>query len=294
MKEQDLLKIIKSQIGGEYIGDDCAYLKDFNIVITQDSLVEGVHFKRDWYSPNELGYKSVAVNISDVLASGAKPVYVTIALSLPKDINENFVKEFYIGAKEALCGAKIVGGDITGSDKLYISITALGDTKRRFISSRSGAKSGYVVITSGLYGGSSAGLRALINSEQNDELINSHKKPILNEEFSRLISVNINEAYAMMDTSDGLADALFKIAQASNVSIDIDYEKIPKSVQDSNDVLFGGEDYNLIAAVPNHILSKLNKYTIIGHVKDYSGYFFNVNGKEYKSYDDIKVYNHFE
>ena len=67
MKEQDFINIIKNQIGTKYIGDDCAYLKDFGIVISQDSLVEDIHFKLDWCSPFQLGYKSVTVNISDIL-----------------------------------------------------------------------------------------------------------------------------------------------------------------------------------------------------------------------------------
>ena len=93
MKEQDFINIIKNQIGDEFLGDDCAYLKELGIVVSQDSLVEDVHFKREWCTPFQLGYKSVTVNISDILASGAKPAYVTIALSLPDDIDENFIKE---------------------------------------------------------------------------------------------------------------------------------------------------------------------------------------------------------
>ena len=149
MKEQTLINIIKNQTGDEYIGDDCAYLKDLGIVVTQDSLVEDVHFKLTWCTPYQLGYKAVTVNISDVLASGAEPKYITIALSLPVSIDENFVEEFYKGAKSALRGAKIIGGDITGSDKVFISITAIGTTKERKISSSKHAKIGDVVITKG-------------------------------------------------------------------------------------------------------------------------------------------------
>ena len=145
MKEQDFINIIKTEIGSEFIGDDCAYLKEFGIVISQDSLVEDVHFKLNWCTPFQLGYKAVTVNISDILASGAEPKYLTIALSLPKNTTDDFVEEFYRGAKSALRGAKIVGGDITGSDKVYISITAIGSDKNRKISSRKNAKVGYCV-----------------------------------------------------------------------------------------------------------------------------------------------------
>lgn len=94
MKELDFINIIKQQIGSSYIGDDCAYLKELGIVISQDSLVENIHFKRVWATPFQLGYKSIAVNISDILASGAKPAYVTVALSLPNNIDGKFVEEF--------------------------------------------------------------------------------------------------------------------------------------------------------------------------------------------------------
>ena len=159
MKEQDFINIIKKQIGTEYIGDDCAFLKDLGIVVTQDSLVEDVHFKINWCTPYQLGYKAVTVNISDVLASGAEPKYVTIALSLPSKTEKNFVEEFYKGAKSALRGAKIIGGDITGADKVYISIVAIGTTNGRKISSRRNAHVGDVVITKGEFGKSSLGLK---------------------------------------------------------------------------------------------------------------------------------------
>lgn len=140
MNEKELIKIIKSTLNSEYIGDDCAYLPDLGIVVTQDSLVEDVHFKLDFITPFQLGYKSVTVNISDVCASGAEPKYLTISLSLPKYVDEKFVKDFYEGAKMAAGDVKIVGGDLTGSDKIYISASAIGSTKERKISSRSNAK----------------------------------------------------------------------------------------------------------------------------------------------------------
>ena len=95
MKEKEFINIIKNTLNSELIGDDCAYLKDLGIVVTQDSLVEDVHFSRKFSSPYQLGYKSAMVNISDVCASGAKPLYLTVSLSLPDDIDGEFIKEFY-------------------------------------------------------------------------------------------------------------------------------------------------------------------------------------------------------
>lgn len=283
MKEQDFINIIKKQIGTEYIGDDCAFLKDLGIVVTQDSLVEDVHFKMNWCTPYQLGFKAVTVNISDVLASGAEPKYVTIALSLPSKTEKKFVEEFYKGAKSALRGAKIIGGDITGADKVYISIAAIGTAKGRKISSRSNAHVGDVVITKGEFGKSSLGLKELMTGGSDSELIRSHLEPQLEENFANEIATQINSEYAMMDTSDGLADALFQIASSSNVSID------SKFVEG----IFGAEDYKLVATVPREFLKKLTEYEIIGKVVEKQDYILKVCNKKYYSYDELGLYNHF-
>ena len=283
MKELEFINIIKQQTNSEFLGDDCAYIKDLKIVITQDSLVEDIHFKRNWITPFQLGYKAVTVNISDVLASGAQPAYITIALSLPKDIDESFVKEFYRGANKALRGAKIIGGDITGSDKIFVSVCAIGKTVGRKISSRKNAKSDYVVITHGDYGLSSAGLNELMLGGNNQELIKAHLEPKLCPKFSEIIACNIKEDYAMMDTSDGLADALFKIAKASGVTIIADYIE----------GMFGAEDYNLVAAVPKEFLKNLQEYKVIGKVIEFNGNTLEIGNKKYTKYDELKVYDHF-
>lgn len=283
LKEQDFINVIKKQIGTEFIGDDCAYLKDLGIVVTQDSLVEDVHFKLAWCTPCQLGYKAVTVNISDVLASGAKPKYITIALSLPADTDTNFVEEFYRGANKALRGAKIIGGDITGADKVYISITAIGITQGRRISSRSNAKVGHVVIAKGEFGKSSEGLKELMKGGNDSDAIRAHLEPVLEENFVNEIAKKIDEDYAMMDTSDGLADALFQIAEASGVTIDA------KKVAG----IFGAEDYKPVATVPRDFLSKLSEYEIIGEVVEKQDYVLKIGDKEYYNYDELGLYNHF-
>lgn len=295
MKEIDIIESIKNIIGTEFIGDDCAYLKDLGIVITQDSLIENIHFKKEWCTPYQLGYKAVTVNISDILASGAIPKYVTIALSLPKNISIEYINEFYKGAKSALRGAKIVGGDITGSkNDINISITAIGTTKNRNISSRSNAKKGYIIITKGEHGTSSLGLRELINNGSKIEYINAHLEPQLEVDFANDIATIVNEPYAMMDTSDGLADALYKIAEASNVKIIVDYNKIPHvDAATKEHVLFGGEDYKLIAAIPEKYLKFIKNAVVIGYTEDYDGSYLDISGKKYNNYNELNTYNHF-
>ena len=292
MKEKELINIIKSTLNSGYIGDDCAYLKDLDIVITQDNLVEDVHFSLEYTTPYQLGWKSVMVNISDICASGAEPKYLTVGISLPNYVDENFVKDFYRGAKDA--SAEIVGGDITGSDKLFISVCAIGSTAGRRISSRANAKIGYKVIVSGEHGNSAYGLKLLQNGvKEINKFTKAHLAPVAQIKFSKQIAENINCDYAMMDSSDGLADALIQIAKGSKLKLVIDTSKIPHDSQvDMDTVLFGGEDYQLVAVVPEGILDKISDYTVIGEaVSGKSG--IEIDGIFYSDIDD-KIYNHFE
>lgn len=283
MKELEFIKIINNITKSPYLGDDCAYLKDEGLVITQDNFVEDVHFKREWATPYQIGYKAAVVNISDLLAAGAIPKYLTIGLSIPNDINDEFVKEFYLGVKAGSYGAEVVGGDITGADKVFVSVTAIGSDEGRKISSRKNAKVGYKVITFGKYGLSTLGLNELINGGNNQELIRTHLEPSLKVEFSKAISTQITTDYAMMDTSDGLADALYKIAEASGVRI------CAKKIEG----MFCAEDYNLVAAVPAEFLTKISDYEIIGEVKKFDGCYLEIDGKRFNNYDKLGTYNHF-
>ena len=295
MKEQEFINIIKNTLKSDYIGDDCAYLKDLGIVITQDNLVEDIHFSLNYTNAYKLGYKSAMVNISDIAASGAKPKYLTIGLSLPKTINNQFIEDFYQGIKDASQDIEIVGGDITGSDKIMISITAIGTTKNRKISSRSNAQVGYKIIVSGEHGSSGAGLKQLQEGIANGEFVEAHLLPKAQIEFSKYIAENINCNYAMMDTSDGLMDALLQISKSSNVLLSVDFDKIPynkklESFDDYKDLIFyGGEDYQLIACVPNEF-NVPNSYTI-GTIKEGLG--VEIDGTKIDNPEN-KLFNHFE
>ena len=306
MNEINLINKIKNTLKSQYIGDDCAYLKDLGIVISQDSLVEDVHFSKHMMSPYQIGYKSVMVNLSDIAASGAKPAYLTVALSLPKQIKDDAVIDFYEGAKYALenLDVEIVGGDITGSDKLYISISVIGKTLNRKISSRSHAKIGHKIITSGVHGSSAAGLRILQNDlEPDKDLIKAHLMPVAQIDFAKQISEQIQEDYAMMDTSDGLFDALFKIGSASECTMSVDFERIlydPKIKEYFSDykdlILFGGEDYQIVATVPIELLPSLKDYIIIGEVLPKEDCVIKLNtDNKVEKFNELgnKCFNHF-
>lgn len=301
MKEKEFITIIKNTLNSPYIGDDCAYLKDLGIVVTQDSLVEDIHFSTKFISAFDLGFKAVMVNVSDVAASGAEPKYLTVSLSLPSNVKEDFVEEFYNGCKKA-CGndVQIVGGDITGSEKIYISICAIGKTLGRNISSRKNAKIAQKVIVSGIHGSSSAGLKLLLEGKNSPEkFIKSHINPVAQVEFGKNISTTVKEPYAMMDTSDGLMDGLSTIANESGVLLDIDFDKIPheKDIEQFENwqdlVLFGGEDYQILATVPQNFQGGFE----IGVVKEGLGVNLKLRDKitHYSKQDvEEKVFNHFK
>lgn len=301
MKEKEFITIIKNTLNSPYIGDDCAYLKDLGIVVTQDSLVEDIHFSTKFISAFDLGFKAVMVNVSDVVASGAEPKYLTVSLSLPSNVKEDFVEKFYNGCKKA-CGndVQIVGGDITGSEKIYISISAIGKTLGRNISSRKNAKIAQKVIVSGIHGSSSAGLKLLLEGKNSPEkFIKSHINPVAQVEFGKNISTTVKEPYAMMDTSDGLMDGLSTIANESGVLLDIDFDKIPydKDIEQFENwqdlVLFGGEDYQILATVPQNFQGGFE----IGVVKEGLGVNLKLRDKimHYSKQDvEEKVFNHFK
>ena len=292
-KEEVFLNIIsKTLTDSSFLGDDCARLKEYNLVVSADTLVEDVHFKMDTISARGLGKKALLVNISDILASGAKPEYLTVSLS--GNLNEEFVKDFYNGADE-VCkkyGLKIIGGDLTGGDKISVSITIFGNTKERNISSRSSAKEEYIVLLAGVHGASAKGISIL--NKTNDTLlrrqllqktsakerlpykedvrdteyfIKTHLEPTLYPKISEAIALNCKEPYAMMDTSDGLFDAFKKISEASGVGFNIDFAQIlnankifsdGKIIDNFNTVLFGGEDYGLLICISKKDFEKCN------------------------------------
>lgn len=315
MKELEFLKIInKTLTKNSHLGDDCAYLEDLDIVVTHDSLVEDIHFSQKYSTPFQIGYKTIIVNISDIFASGAVPKYFTISISLPPDTNNKFIEDFYKACEDLSkkFNFEIIGGDITGGEKVFISACAIGITQGRKISSRRNAKTGDYVITTGVHGSSAAGLWLLQNPDKITEyksLTNTHLFPNLNENLSREIATKAMEDYAMMDTSDGLADALFKIAQASNVSISIDFDKIPydKDIEkvanianvDFKDwIFYGGEDYQLVACVNKKTLDNLDSstYTIIGKVteQDKNALVSVKSNNNIQTITLTKTYNHFK
>jgi len=281
-KEFEFLEIIKNTLeDSSYLGDDCAYLREFDLTISTDSLIEDVHFKLKYMTPYEIARKAILANISDILASGAKPIYALINLSGSKKLNNTFIKEFYQAINDISeeYDLRIIGGDLTRSNKIVISITVIGSAKKRNISSRKHALPNYIVAVAGEFGSSAKGLielnkRFAKNSSLRDYFINSHKKPYLQKEVSERIALLTQLPYAMMDSSDGLFDCLYQISTKSNLKIEIDYDKIPKTVDpilDKDLVLYGGEDYSLVVCLDENDFKNIDGLIQIGICKEGTG-----------------------
>ena len=275
MKELEYLDVIKNTLGdSSLIGDDCAFLKDFDLCVTQDTLVEDVHFKLSTITAFELGQKAVNVNLSDLAASGAKPLYITVSLSLPSNINKCFVEDFYKGIDTACSkyNVKVAGGDLTGSDKVFISICAIGKKYNDVCVSRNASKPDDVIVTTGTHGDSAGGLKLLMQGVKAPEaLIKKHLLPQARVKESREIMIEAKNSgikeFAMMDTSDGLGDALYKLSKGSGYAFDIDFDSVQVSQELKQSfpedykelVLWGGEDYELLFTIPESVYNRLDK-----------------------------------
>ena len=316
MKELQFLEIIKNSLSNSsYIGDDCAFLDDLDIFVTHDTLVEDVHFSLYTTNPYLLGRKAVSVNLSDLAAALAQPKYITVSISVPKMTKDSFVSELYRGIND-VCkeyNIKVIGGDITGSDKVVISVCAIGKKNSLYLSSRSNAKKGDVILVTGQLGLASAGFYALSNFlYAEDKLINQHLNPIARVKEASVLASKINSDIAVMDCSDGLVDALYKIAQASQRSIKIDINRVPVSAElkdfcERNNLSYkefakwGGEDYELLVCVNEETYSMLdeNMFKLIGYVqnKDNNPSVEIEDGNEIevitKSVFEEKSFNHF-
>jgi thiamine-monophosphate kinase len=201
------------------------------LVVTQDALVEGVHFRLDWISWRDLGFRAAAVNLSDLAASGADPLGFVLTLAAPASTGVEDVLELYEGIAET--GVPVLGGDTTRAELVVLSVTALGRSER--IPGRAGARPGDVLVVTGPLGGAGAAFRR-------QEL---PRPPIRLEEGRRLAA----HSHALLDVSDGLERDAGHLARRSGVRVVIDLERVPLAPGAEVADLGFGEDYELLAAV---------------------------------------------
>ncbi len=254
-------------------GDDAALVEQgrHTGVLTADMLVEGVHFERELISPKDLGFKALSVNVSDIAAMGGSPRFAVVSLGVPGDVAASWIVELYGGLREAAAeyGMSVVGGDTSRAPVVVISIAVTGEVAIGRAVTRSGARPGDRVAVTGSLGGSAAGLRLLhvdprrisgpAGGERARALIASHVRPLARVGEGQTLAQA--GATAMIDVSDGLTLDLARLCRESGVAAAIRLDAVPVAPglgelrahigADPLDLaLGGGEDYELIAALP--------------------------------------------
>ena len=219
-----------------------------NLVVTQDALVENVHFRLDWISWRELGFRAAAVNISDLSASGAEPAALLVTLALPGETEVDDVLAFYEGLGET--GVPVVGGDTTAAPAVVVSVTALGRSDR--VPGRAGARPGDVLVVTGPLGAAGAAFRE-----------GRYARPPIRTAEGRELA---RTAHALLDLSDGLGADAGHLARRSGVRCVIEAERIPLAERATLADAGFGEDYELLAAVPEP-----GRFTVVGRVEEGEG-----------------------
>ncbi len=226
------------------IGDDAAVITQpkGKVALATDIAVEGVHFNRNWSSLFEIGAKITAANLADIYAMGGIPEYLLVAAALPVDFTVSEIEELARGVLDeaSKVGARVVGGDITASSSLVISIAVYGSVKDPI--RRSGAQIGDLVIINDLPGKSAAGLE-LLKSGISDERTSPHRRPIVDYTAARDFA--LAGVSAMCDVSDGLVSELLHISKASGVGIEI---RTDEAID-----FHGGEDHIFVATISPHL-----------------------------------------
>ena len=314
-------------------GDDCAVLP-FDAaqyqVLSCDLLVEDVHFIRKRITPRQLGYKAVAVNLSDVAAMGGRPVHILLSLALPPDYTVEEWQAFYQGVDD-ICRkyqVNVIGGDTTSSrDKLAINVTVLGLVEKQYLHLRSAAVPGDVVFVTGALGGSRAGLELILRdlADEQDVMLRDlsqyHKESLLQchcqpepccEEIAVLNQLAGPDLHALNDISDGLLSECSEIAEASGSALVLRPEQVP--VHESCAFLAdrlgtdglrwamsGGEDYQLVGTMAAERAEEIcaayrsrtgKNISIVGFVEPGSGVY--LLQEEERKLVKQRGYNHFE
>jgi thiamine-monophosphate kinase len=249
------------------IGDDAAVVKPMrgrNTVLTTDAQVEGVHFERRFSDPGDIGARALAVNLSDLAAMGAVPRWALLSLVLPVGFGVTEVEALVGGIAEVGAAAKVtvIGGNVTRSPgPLMVDVTAVGDVHPRRVLTRGGGRPGDELYVSGSIGAAAAGLEMLREGGPLDAAcVAKYRRPAARTRLGQAVA-QARAARAAMDLSDGLADALRQVAEASGCGVEVDAGAIPvepaarewwtaRGSDALRAALSGGDDYELLFAVP--------------------------------------------
>jgi thiamine-monophosphate kinase len=257
------------------IGDDAAVVEPERNrldVITVDAVVDGVHFDRTFTPPDAIGHRALAVNLSDLAAMGAAPRFAVLSMALPADLPRTDFERIVDGLAQlsSIHRLSIVGGNLTRTPgPLTIDVTAVGTVKRRSVLTRSGARAGDVVFVTGTIGAAAAGLDMLRESAStaSSDCIDRYLRPSPRVRAGLLMGRN-RAASSCVDLSDGLADGVARIAEASGVGMTLDSTALPiepaartwwesRGEPAQERAVRGGDDYELLFTVRPRLLRRL-------------------------------------
>jgi thiamine-monophosphate kinase len=272
MNEDELVEAIAALTGAQSrvligIGDDAAVWqpsRSQRSVISTDALIEGVHFSRAWMSPDDIGWRAMAANLSDLAAMAARPRLGTVALGIPPEWTPQALLECYAGM--ARCaksyGLQIAGGDLVRAPVLTIAITVIGEVRASNLKTRNGARPGDVIASTGALGASRAGLDVAKGAVHIDaalaaRALEAHRLPQPRLAQGRWLGAS-RHVHAMMDCSDGLSTDLTRMAHASGLGVSIEHVPIADAasaaaaalgIDPMAYALAGGEDFELLLAI---------------------------------------------
>lgn len=293
------------------IGDDCAVLPagEGELLFSTDLLMEGVHFLRSESSPEDVGWKAAAVNLSDIAAMGGKPVATFLSIALPKDAQGEWAERFIEGYRQisSQYDVPLLGGDTTSSLRdIAVNVGILGRCQSGKRLMRSGAKVGETIYVTGPLGDSAAGLQAILKgirrSEEVKTLIERHKHPLPRVDAG-VILIQSGKVGAMMDISDGIASDMRHIMKASKVGAVIALDRLPLSselisvcAEQGWDRYWlstsGGEDFELLFTGPDGLENELDiKVYPVGKIVDGNELRWTVEGSAVDY--DYMGYKHF-
>jgi len=273
--EHELIDLIRKAVGGPSgatlvgIGDDAAVYEPTGelALLTCDAFVEDVHFRRSFAAFGLIGAKFVISNVSDIAAMGGFPTHAVVSLGVPGDMSAADVERLYAGMLDAArrYGVEIVGGDIVASRSgLLASVAMVGTVSRERVVTRAGAVVGDVVLTTGRFGGSEAGLKSLTEGLKNTGLVRAamrrHLEPVARIAEAQAL-IDVATPHAMIDVSDGLASEVRHLADESGVGMRIHRDRIPVAPEavevgrilgiDPLELALGsGEEFELLVTIP--------------------------------------------
>jgi thiamine-monophosphate kinase len=240
------------------IEDDAAQLEG-GVIVTQDALVEGVHFRLDWISWRDLGWRAAAVNLSDLAASGADPEGLIVSLVAPRSTRLEDILELYEGLAETK--VPVLGGDTTDAPQLVLSVTAIGRSPR--VPGRGGARTGDQLVVTGPLGAGGAAFRR-----------QAFVRPPLRFAEGKELAAH---AHAMLDLSDGIAVDAGHLAARSGCRVVIELERVPLAPGAELHDLGFGEDYELLAAVKSP-----GRFPPVGRCEEGEGVLLTLGGEPYE------------